>query len=219
MFEVIKEIQGQVFDSIIVDGNTIIFKNDFKTVEFHHEKDCCEDVYLESVDGDISLLENKVILAAEKVTNKSPAPDGRESYYGEWTFYKFRTVSDSVTVRWFGESNGYYSTEVTLKETIIKEAIPSLKLEDADLYLKRIEDTKKKWPHLAKELFIYAEAALEQRLLGNIAKASRYEKDARRVLERAKDESPISLYELRPRVRESSIHSLYISDLTGGEDE
>lgn len=29
-----------------------------------------------------------------------------------WTFYEFRSNNGSVTVRWIGESNGYYSEEV-----------------------------------------------------------------------------------------------------------
>lgn len=76
-----------------------------------HVSDCCEDVYLEDVVGDLEDLVGTPILKAEESMNrKEPPPEGYstgDSY--TWTFYHIRTVKGSVTLRWFGESNGYYS--------------------------------------------------------------------------------------------------------------
>ena len=78
-------------------------------VEMFHEQECCEDVYLEDVVGDLSDLENSEIVRAEKTDREI-----EESDYGikGWTFYNISTVKGSVTLRWCGSSNGYYSIDV-----------------------------------------------------------------------------------------------------------
>jgi hypothetical protein len=49
---------------------------------------------------------------AEAVSNSTDGP--KEGYADSytWTFYKLATAKGYVTVRWYGESNGYYSEEV-----------------------------------------------------------------------------------------------------------
>jgi hypothetical protein len=92
-----------------------------KTFTFYHEQDCCEGVNIEDVCGDINDLVGSPILYAEEVDNVDNVPDLEngdwryESY--TWTFYKFGTAKGSVTVRWLGSSNGYYSESVTYRES------------------------------------------------------------------------------------------------------
>ena len=87
------------------------------TYQLFHEQECCEVVCLVDVNGDPQDLLNTPILLAEvdtKEQEESDPDDWGES--GTWTFYKLRTVKGSVTLRWLGTSNGYYSEDVEMKE-------------------------------------------------------------------------------------------------------
>jgi hypothetical protein len=75
----------------------------------YHEQDCCESVTIEDICGDLASLVGHPLLMAEEATNNDYTARGdRET----WTFYKLSTVLRSVTIRWYGTSNGYYSESV-----------------------------------------------------------------------------------------------------------
>lgn len=84
--------------------------SDFEYYELRHEQDCCEDVDIESIVGDLSTLVGYQILLAEEVTQ----PDENADESGTWTFYKLGTIKGYVDIRFYGASNGYYSEEVSL---------------------------------------------------------------------------------------------------------
>ena len=75
-----------------------------------HERDCCESVYIEDVAGDVADLIGKQVVLAEVVeSSDAPPPDVQWTPDSHtWSFVKIRTTGGDVTIRWYGESNGYY---------------------------------------------------------------------------------------------------------------
>jgi hypothetical protein len=118
-----KELKGQIIKSIVgleKDSAEVIFETDAGRYIMYHSEDCCEDVSIEDVIGDVDDLIGSQILLAEKIeSNKNP--DGIEKEFQDdsftWTFYKLSTIKGSVTIRWYGESNGYYSESVDFEKT------------------------------------------------------------------------------------------------------
>jgi len=77
---------------------------------FKHYQDCCESVWIEDVCGDLEDLVGSEMIIAEESDNRR---EDRSYEVATWTFYNFATAKGSVTVRWCGTSNGYYSTSVS----------------------------------------------------------------------------------------------------------
>lgn len=82
-----------------------------------HRSDCCESVQVEDVCGDVADLQDATVINAREESN-ADVPDqvalerGKKGHYMEsetWTFYIIQTNKGAVTIRWLGESNGYYS--------------------------------------------------------------------------------------------------------------
>ena len=107
-------LKGKILKDIKIEGTESILFIDKDDIEYEmfHDYDCCENVYIEDICGDINNLIGSKIIMAEEVINRDLSPLNKfdESY--TWTFYKFATVKGYVTIRWYGESNGYYSERV-----------------------------------------------------------------------------------------------------------
>jgi hypothetical protein len=111
---------GKVINKIENDRDIIKFYcNDQTVVEMYHDQDCCECVYVEDIIGNLKdLIDSPIVMAEEVSQRTNPAdciPQGQDSSF-TWTFYKLATVKGYVTIRWYGESNGYYSESVSVYE-------------------------------------------------------------------------------------------------------
>jgi hypothetical protein len=112
----ISELIGKTIVAIIKDDNREL---DFicstgEHYKMYHSQDCCESVSIEDICGDLHDLHNSTIINAEKISNDEN-PKSDDGYIDEsctWTFYKISSAKGCVTIRWYGESNGYYSEEV-----------------------------------------------------------------------------------------------------------
>lgn len=106
----INELIGKVLTKVEEndDAELDFYTTDGKHYRMGHIQDCCESVNLEEVIGDYNDLVGHPILTAEERTQEGQSDWGSQT----WTFYELATIKGSVTLRWLGESNGYYSESV-----------------------------------------------------------------------------------------------------------
>lgn len=117
----IEDLVGKTLTEITDTTDHIIFTcSDGKQYQMYHSQDCCESVTVEDIVGDLNDLIGTPILKAEEVVSSDHNPEGVEvPEYQEsftWTFYKLATIKGYVDIRWYGESNGYYSESVDFIE-------------------------------------------------------------------------------------------------------
>lgn len=117
----IKELEGKTLiciEGMEKDSYNITFRTDdnkeYKMYNYEAEcgNDCC--IWVEDVCGDIDDLLNTPLLSVYEDSNEKTG--GEYNTIEGWTFYNFRTIKGSLTLRWGGESNGYYSVMVDFEE-------------------------------------------------------------------------------------------------------
>jgi len=118
----IKDLIGKTVTRI---GNSPEYVNfiteDGKTFSLCHEQECCENVTVEDICGELDDLVGSPIVSASEETSKDVDPEGvkaPEGYHESftWTFYRLATNKGTVVIRWYGSSNGYYSESVSFIE-------------------------------------------------------------------------------------------------------
>lgn len=120
----IKVLEGQTLTKVTgleKGSDAVTFEtSEGKRFRLLHRSDCCESVSVEDITGDLSGLVDTPILSAEESTS-AENPEGFVPTYGfqdsfTWTFYRITTIKGLVVIRWYGESNGYYSESVDFEE-------------------------------------------------------------------------------------------------------
>lgn len=107
-------LKGKTLTEITKEGDDEIFfkTSDGETYQMYHEQDCCESVWIEDMVGELQDLIGTPLLMAEEETVQIETDWGSQTS----TWYKFASITGYVTIRWVGESNGYYSESVDFKK-------------------------------------------------------------------------------------------------------
>lgn len=117
------DLKGKILSNVVLDPDkeNIIFEcEDGTKYQQYHSQGCCESVTVEDICGDLQDLIGEPILVADEVVSQMenpegvPVPEYQDSF--TWTFYKLDTRKGGVTIRWYGESNGYYSESVDFRK-------------------------------------------------------------------------------------------------------
>lgn len=112
--KIITKIEGEKGDDSIK-----FFTEDGEVLELYHEQDCCEYVRVEDIVGNLDDLIGSTVIKAEEIEGVNASPVREESGWSAesytWTFYDIATDKGFVTIRFYGESNGYYSERVNVR--------------------------------------------------------------------------------------------------------
>ena len=124
-YDKVNFIGKQFFHIHKEDDEIFFYCSDGKIYQMYHEQEYSESVYIKNVKGDINDLINNEILNVELVTKDKKVSYGTATS----TFYKFTTQKGSVTIKWFGNSNGRHSESIDLRTFDAKDIWRDKKME------------------------------------------------------------------------------------------
>lgn len=114
-----KELKGKTITTITGDKGSeqMVFEcSDGSRYSMTYYGDCCASCSIEDICGDLADLIGTPIVRAEEPSSLDNFDEDKEAHRVEdyvdsytWTFYILGTAKGTVTIRWYGSSNGYYS--------------------------------------------------------------------------------------------------------------
>ena len=108
----IKEING-----LKKGGREVYIRTNDGTYKLYHQQDCCEHVRIYNVIGNVADIIGEVVFAEEDAGANDP-DWYKEDYHDShtWTKYILKTEDASLEFWYLGESNGYYSENISIKK-------------------------------------------------------------------------------------------------------
>lgn len=147
----IENLIGKTFKEIKKEREDLLVfvdTDDNRYVMYHDQK-CCEEVYIEDICGNLDYLIGSPIVMAEEVKSNKPIEGQTIEGSFTWTFYKFATAKGYVTIRWFGQSNGYYSEEadfVIIDDIVdINTIITNFEFKEKEVYETSVIDANREF--------------------------------------------------------------------------
>lgn len=110
--KIIKEING-----LEIGSDEVFIRTNDETYKVYHQQDCCEHVRIVKVIGKVNELVGEVLFAEED--SGANDPDWYNESFNDshtWTKYVLKTANASLEFWFLGESNGYYSEDVSIKK-------------------------------------------------------------------------------------------------------
>jgi hypothetical protein len=110
----LKSLLGQTIRNLFINDDSVIFEcASGERYMMHHVQDCCESVKVLGTFGDLpSIIGFPITNAVEN--DDEPENHGEEIYEsGTWSRFFISTERGTVEIRWLGQSNGYYSEDVS----------------------------------------------------------------------------------------------------------
>lgn len=109
---------------MVIDGKqgdeTMVFRcSDGSSYQMHYYDDCCASCGIEDIAGELEDLIGSPIVRAEEPSSLDAFAAAKLNEYDDsftWTFYILGTAKGTVTIRWYGSSNGYYSEAPTFEQ-------------------------------------------------------------------------------------------------------